>query len=91
MKYDDVLRHRYVYDNLLANYEDANAKPKNNIPMLLPRRKDLNYVADIPGASDVNIKLDGLGGRDKYYDTKVDPLYSLKPIGHDVFNSDITK
>ena len=91
MKYDEVLRHRYVYDNLLADYEDATAKPKNNIPVLLPRRKDLNYTADIDKANEVNIKLDGMKLKDGYYNTKVDPLYSLKPIGHDVFNTDITK
>ena len=50
MKYDDVIRHKYVYENLLSNYQDANSKPKNHIPILLPRRKNLNYVADIPNA-----------------------------------------
>ena len=51
MKYDEVLRHKFVYDNLLANYEDANTKPKNHIPVLLPRRKDLNYTADLVNAN----------------------------------------
>ena len=58
MKYDDVIRHKYVYESLLSNYEDAKAKPKNNIPVLLPRRKNLDYIADIPNATEVNIPLD---------------------------------
>lgn len=55
MKYDDVIRHKYVYQQLLSNQDDANAKPKNYVPQLLPRRKNLDYIADIPNALDVNI------------------------------------
>jgi hypothetical protein len=91
MKYDDVIRHKYVYENLLSNYQDANAKPKNNIPILLPRRKNLNYIADITGSDQININLNTGPEKLNYYNTSVDPLYSMKPIGHDVYKTDIQK
>lgn len=91
MKYDDVISHKYVYQTLLANKEDAEAKPKVYVPQLLPRRKNLDYIADIPSAEDVNIPLKFDISDKKYYNTKVDPLYSTKPLGHDVFTTDIMK
>jgi len=32
MKYDDVIRHKYVYQQLLSNKDDAEAKPPNYVP-----------------------------------------------------------
>eukprot|EP00347_Sterkiella_histriomuscorum_P012028 403370167 len=92
MKYDEAIRHKYVYQQLLSNQEDAKAKPKNYVPQLLPRRKNLDFIADIPNATDVNIPVKIHSTEQKlYYNTKVDPLYSTKPLGHDIYNTDIQK
>ncbi|CDW90576.1 UNKNOWN [Stylonychia lemnae] len=91
MKYDDVIRHKYVYQQLLTNKEDADAKPPNYVPQLLPRRKNLDYIADIPNAQEVNIPMKFYDSDRKYYNTKTDPLYHTKPLGHDVFTTDIIK
>ena len=91
MKYDDVIRHKYVYETLLSNKEDAIAKPKNHIPILLPRRKNLDYISDIPNAEEVNIPMKYDVDIRKCYDTKTDPLYNTKPLGHDVYQTDIIK
>jgi hypothetical protein len=32
MKYDDVIKNKYVFDTLLANRKDADAKPVNYLP-----------------------------------------------------------
>ena len=60
---------------------------------MLPRRKNLDFVNDIPGVNNVHIQLSlkDNNSKRKYYDTKTDPLYNAKSLGHDVFNSDITK
>ena len=88
-KYDEVIRHKFVYENLLSNYQNAQSKPKNNIPMLLPRRKNLDYIADLPNAMDVNIPTTYKEEKHSYYNTAVDPLYSTKPLGHDVYTTNI--
>lgn len=86
MKYDDVIKNKYVYDTLLASKEDANAKPRNHFPMIMPRRKNLDFTADIPNASEMNIQLDYKGDNGRaYHNTSVEPLYSMKTIGHDVY------
>jgi len=69
MKYDDVIRHKYVQQSLLANTEDSKAKPKNYVPYLLPRRKNLDYIADIPHALDNNIPYNIIADKRSYYNT----------------------
>ena len=92
MKYDEAIRHKYVYQQLINNKADADAKPRNHVPFLLPRRKNLDYIADIPNALDVNIPMKpNTTAIRPYYNTQVDPLYSTKPLGHDVFDTDIVK
>jgi hypothetical protein len=91
MKYDDIIKNKYVYDTLLTNKKDAEAKPINYMPELLPRRKTLNYIADIPDSDKNNINMKEMPSYKGYYDTKVDALYGMKPIGHDVYNTDIMK
>ena len=89
-KYDDVIRNKFVYQTLLTNKRDAEAKPPTYVPMLLPRRKNLDFVADMPGSDQLNIQL-ATEHKKNYYDTKTDPVYSTKPLGHDVFSTDIEK
>jgi len=39
----------------------------------------------------VNIPLTSKNIDKKYYNTKTDPLYGIKPLGHDIYNTDIIK
>jgi hypothetical protein len=57
----------------------------------LPRRKNLDFIADIPNVESVNIPTTFKPDAKAYYNTSVDPIYSVKPIGHDVYQTDIQK
>ena len=88
MKYDDNIRHRYVYQNLLHEKADAVA-PGRYLPELLPRRKNLNDPS-VPSDHALSFK-SAAAKRDTYYDTSTDPIYNLPVLGHDVFTTDIMK
>ena len=91
MKYDDNIRHRHIYQNLLHEKADALQEPRE-LPKLLPRRKRLDDP-DLPGDKALEFKLPGqkVDLKSGYYDTSVDPLYNIPALGHDVYNTNIGK
>lgn len=48
MKYDQLIKNKYVFDTLMQNKKDALSNPKNYFPELMPKRKTLNYLEHEP-------------------------------------------